>query len=223
MKQMIAMLVVASVSAPVLTEGVGQGDAKAVIQNAAVRVLRMTVPPHQKMPLGDHPHAIMIPLPTVPAGGHAPTPEVWWLPTTTRTIENIGDASHDVLIVELKATRPAVLASGLSILAGRGNETAFVGFTEQRKGFDIHTVMDNDHALVQAYQLAPGARDANLHPHDWQTILIHLSSNDMEGAGPGHARRQFARGDVGTIPAKVPHAFANVGGAPAEFLYVLVK
>jgi quercetin dioxygenase-like cupin family protein len=205
MKRTMALLVVTSIS----SLGGAQdrpvpSSEKVVYQDAAVRVVRMTVPlpPHQTTPLGDHLHAVMIPL-------GRPVPPVSWITPATRTIENREDNPEDVLLVELKTTTPA--------------SNVVIPTTAPPQGFDIIRILDNEYAWVSAYRLAPGAREPNPHSHPFEVVLIHLTSNDMEGAGPGKERRRSARGDVSVIPANVTHAFANVGSAPAEFLYVQVK
>jgi hypothetical protein len=66
MKRTMALLVLTSINslAGAQDRPVALNNESVVYQDAAVRVVRMTValPPHQTTPLGDHLHAVMIPL-----------------------------------------------------------------------------------------------------------------------------------------------------------------
>ncbi len=87
-------------------------DYKVAFENDRVRVLRITVGPHEKTPLHEHPARVVVWLTdahvrlTLPDGkmqeGHLKAGQVIWSPAARHAGENLGDQPFESVEVELK-------------------------------------------------------------------------------------------------------------------------
>ncbi len=86
---------------------------KVELENAQVRVLRITVGPHEKTTMHEHPAFVTVSLTdlhvnvTFPDGKtqerHFKTGEAYWNAGEKHVVENVGDKPFETVMVELKA------------------------------------------------------------------------------------------------------------------------
>lgn len=147
---------------------------KVEIDNADVRVLRITFAPGDKAPLHDHPNSVAIFLAggtnrlTTP--GQKPTEnpqqrgDVVLLSASKHTVENIGKSGTEVILVEMK--KPGMAGfKGMSLDPVKLNPKNYV------------VVAENEHARVIRLRSAAGDKSVE-HEHPSNVVVSFV-------AGPG--------------------------------------
>lgn len=84
-------------------------------------------------------------------------------------------------------------------------------------------LIENDGVMMARLRMAPGAKE-DLHTHPFAAIVIQLTAGevDMRMADARSTSRRPA-GFVEFIANNVPHAAANVGGAPFDLVTIALK
>ena len=189
-----------------------------ILDNAAVRVLKVSYGAGEKSPMHQHPDHIAVALVTskvrftmpdgkseerdmaadsatyVPAGSHSPT--------------NVGTGRIEAIVVELKGAKP-----GAAVLPAA------------RPGLTSKMLAEGPRANAQFMTADPTFAEAAGSKHDYDQVVIALSgSPGMSLSIDGKpAKTTWARGDVAFIGRGVGHDAKNTGGKPATFVIVSVK
>jgi beta-alanine degradation protein BauB len=207
-------------SAPALAQDpvkVDPAHYKVVLENASVRVLRITYPAGAKSVMHKHPDAIVVGLAdskvrfTMPDGksqdvdlaneGALYTPAGMHNPT------NIGAGPVDALLVEFKSAAP-----GKATLPAAREGITMKMLAESPRAIAFRSTAD------ATFQEPAGSK------HDYDQIVIALGPAAMSLSIDGKpAKTTWRRGDVQFIGRGVPHESKNTGGKPVDFVIVGVK
>jgi quercetin dioxygenase-like cupin family protein len=195
---------------------VDAGHYKVVLDNASVRVLKVSVPAGEKSPMHAHPDAILVPLASAKArftmaDGTTQDMEVVkevaaWTPAMTHSPANVGTTGVDAILVELKG------APGTATLP-----TA-------RPGLQTTTLVENPRAVAVKTTAAPDFHEAAGTTHEYDQVVIALGAADMSVAVEGQpAKTTWQRGDVQFIGRGAKHESKNTSGKPIEFIIVAIR
>jgi mannose-6-phosphate isomerase-like protein (cupin superfamily) len=188
-----------------------------IMENAAVRVLKITYAPGSKAAMHHHPDSIAIPLVTSKvrmglADGTTqdtdlPAGSATYAPAGTHSPTNIGKAAVDIILVEFKGAKP-----GTAALPGSRPNMASKTLAEGPYGAVFHNTAD------PAFHEPAGSK------HDYDQVVISLDAAQMSLAIDGKpAKTSWKRGDVQFIGRGVAHESRNTGNKPVEFVIVAVK
>lgn len=195
---------------------VDAGHYKVVLDNASVRVLKVSVPVGEKSPMHAHPDAILVPFASAKArftlpDGKTQDMEVVkevaaWTPAGTHAPANVGTTGVDAILVELKG------APGTATLP-----TA-------RPGLQTTTLVENPRAVAVKTTAAPDFHEAAGTTHEYDQVVIALGAADMSVAVEGQpAKTKWQRGDVQFIGRGAKHESKNTSGKPIEFIIVAIR
>jgi quercetin dioxygenase-like cupin family protein len=187
-----------------------------LLENQAVRVLRVDYAPGAKSAMHRHPDAIIVPLGDstgrfTMADGKvedlALTNEVaQCAPAVTHTPANAGTGRMAGILIEFK---------------GKPGSAAI---PSARADMGMKTLAECPHATV-----VRATADAKFHEpagskHEFDQIVIALGAAGMSLAIDGKpAKTKWARGDVQFIGRGQAHESKNTGGKPVDFIIVTVK
>jgi quercetin dioxygenase-like cupin family protein len=188
---------------------------KVLIDNASVRVLKISYAPGSKSPMHAHPDTVVVPLADAkatfglpdgktqdvdlkkdtatfsPAGLHAPV---------------AGATGVDAILVEFKAKDP-----GTAILPSSRAGMQTTVLAESPRGVAIKTVA------------APDFAEPAHSKHDYDQVVIALGPANLSlTVGTSHIT-SWKRGDVQFIGRGVEHESKNTSGKPIEFVIVAIK
>ncbi|HXK10619.1 MAG TPA: hypothetical protein VMT70_13300 [Vicinamibacteria bacterium] len=190
---------------------------RVLLDNAAVRVLKIHMPVGARSVMHVHPDAILVPLSsgkarfTMPDGKseeHDLTQDAaTYTPATTHDPANVGTTAIDAILVELKAKSP-------------GTAT----LPSARPGMQAATLAEGPRAVAIKVTAGPDFREATGSTHEFDQVVIALGAASLalsvEGKPPVSG---WKRGDVQFIGRGVRHESSNAGGQPADFVIVAVR
>ena len=190
---------------------------KVVLENASVRILRISYDPGAKSTMHSHPDSIVIPLAaskvrfTLPDGksqdSDLASESAMYTPAGTHNPANMGTGPVDALLVEFKTAAPGKAALPTS-----------------RPGMTIKVLAEGSRA--SAYRSTASATFAEPagSKHDFDQVVIALGPASMSLSIDGKpARTTWARGDVQFIGRGVAHEAKNTGGKPVDMVVVAIK
>jgi quercetin dioxygenase-like cupin family protein len=195
---------------------VDPGHYKVLIDNAAVRVLKVGFGPGEKSPMHSHPDAIIVPLSaakvrfTMEDGkseDRSLTAEVAdYTPAMTHAPANLGD-KVDAILVEFKGAAP-------------GTAT----LPSQRPGLAQKVLAEGPRATAARITAAPTFHEAAGTTHEYDQVVVALGDGEVKLAIEGQpARTAWHRGDVAFIGRGVKHESQNTSGKPFDYVIVAVK
>lgn len=188
-----------------------------VLDNAAVRVLRVSVPAGGKTVMHQHPDSIVVVL----AGGKVrftkpdgtsqdqdmTNDTAAYAAAETHMGSNLGQTGLSVLVVELKGAAP-----GKAVLPA------------SRPGLTLTTLAEGPRAMAYTSTAAPTFVEPAGTTHDFDQVVIALGPGQMSLSIDGKpAKTTWARGDVQFIGRRVSHEAKNAGGKPIDFVIVAIK
>lgn len=198
-----------------------QPPIRAAFESDQVRVRRVQLTPGERTEIRDHPDALLIPF-TADLEGNVPLDDVTFHMTGTTTLENQAATPFAGILVELIAPpsdMPAFLPPEVAAERVPGYSPMY-----RREGHRVRTIVDNSRVLVTIHRLpAWQPRTEPKHWHSRELVLVYLASGEIKGSAGRLGARRVRRGDFDVLPAKVPHAFDNVGNDPIEFLMITPK
>ena len=184
---------------------VDAGHYKVLIDTARTRVFRVTVGAGEKVPMHEHPDAIMVPLTVPPTRDGSPAPTAIFMSAQKHGGDNPGTAPVDFIYVELK---------------GDAAPTAVV--PSNRPGITSTRLVE--HAKAEAIRATAdtGFSEPAGTTHDYDQVIIALSDADLSLSVDGKTTKTWKRGDVAFIGRNVRHESKNAG-KPANFVIVAIK
>jgi quercetin dioxygenase-like cupin family protein len=189
---------------------------KVLIDNASVRVLKVSYPPGAKSVMHQHPDAIAVSLSPskvrfmLPDGKSQDqdmaSEAALYTPAGTHNPANIGTTPVDVVLIEFKGPAgKAMLPTSrpnmtIKVLAEGPRATAFRS------------------TATSAFAEPAGTK------HDFDQVVIALSAAPISLSVDGKpAKTTWARGDVVFIGRGVGHESTNSGGKPVDYVVVAIK
>jgi quercetin dioxygenase-like cupin family protein len=188
-----------------------------VLDNAAVRVLRVSYPAGAKSPMHQHPDSIALAL--TPSKVHFAFPDgksqdsdmanesALYIPGGLHSPANMGTTAVDALVFEFKAA-----AAGKAALPA------------SREGLTLRVLAEGPRAMAYRSTANPTFAEAAGTKHDFDQVVVALAPAQMSLAIDGKpAKTSWARGDTVFIGRGVPHEAKNTSGKPIEFAIVAIK
>ena len=190
---------------------------KVVLENASVRVLRITYAPGAKSIMHSHPDAIVIPLVTskvrftLPDGksqdSDLASESAMYTPAGTHNPANMGTGAIDALLVEFKTAAPGKAALPTS-----------------REGMTVKVLAESPRATAFRSTASATFVEPAGSKHDFDQVVIALGPGSISLSIDGKpAKTTWARGDVQFIGRGVAHETRNTGGKPADMVIVAIK
>jgi quercetin dioxygenase-like cupin family protein len=190
---------------------------KVLLDNAAVRVLKVSYGVGEKSVTHAHPDAMLVPFApgkarfTIPDGqtqdSDVAAEAARYTPATTHSVANVGTTRIDALLVEFKAK-----AAGSAALP-----TA-------RPGMAQTVLAEGPRATAWRTTATPTFREAAGTTHEYDQVVIAIGPSDVEVAVEGQpARAHWDKGDVLFIGRGVKHESQNRGGKAVDFVIVGIK
>jgi len=190
---------------------------KVLIDNAAVRVLKVNVAPGAKTPMHAHPDALLVPLGsgkarfTLPDGKTEDallTKETAaYTPAGTHAGANVGTTKVDLILVEFKTAAP-------------GTATLPTG----RPGLQQTMLVESPRAVAFKTTAAPDFHEAAGSTHEYDQVVIALGPSDLSLSVDVKAPvTKWQRGDVQFIGRGTKHEAKNTGGKPVDFIIVSIR
>ena len=190
---------------------------KMVLENASVRVLRISYAPGAKSILHQHPDAIVIPLSAskvrfTMADGKSQDSDMasesaMYTPAGTHIPSNIGTGAVDALLIEFKAAAPGKAALPTS-----------------RPGMTLKMLAEGPRAAAYRSTASPTFAEPAGSKHDFDQVVIALNAATLSLSIDGKpAKTTWARGDVEFIGRGVAHEAKNTAAKPGEMVIVAIK
>ncbi len=190
---------------------------KVLLDNAAVRVLKVSYGIGEKSPMHSHPDAMLVPF--APAKARFTMPDgttqdvdvkaeaALYTPAFTHSPANVGTTKIDALLVEFKAK-----TAGTAALP-----TARPGMTQT-------VLAEGPYATAWRTTAAPTFHEAAGTTHEYDQVVIALGDGDVKVAVEGQpTRTKWQSGDFLFIGRGVKHESQNTGGKPIDFVIVGIK
>lgn len=190
---------------------------KVIVDNASVRVLRISYPAGAKSVMHQHPDTLVIPLLasqmrfTLPDGkaedmslaGESAT----FAPAGTHNPANVGKGPLDAILIEFKAAAP-----------GKGTMPA------TRDSMTMKVLAESPRAVAYRVTAEPGFQEPAGTKHDFDQVVIALGPSEMSLAVDGRdPKTEWTRGDVAFIARGATHESKHTGPKPVDFIIVGVK
>jgi len=196
---------------------VDPGHYKVLLDNPAVRVLKVNVAPGAKTPMHAHPDALLVPLGSGKARFTLPDGKIEdalltketaaYTPAGTHSGANVGTTKVDLILVEFKAKAP-------------GTATLPTG----RPGLQQTMLVESPRAVAFKTTAAPDFHEAAGSTHEYDQVVIALGPSDLSLAVEGKAPvTKWQRGDVQFIGRGTKHEAKNTGGKPVDFIIVSIR
>ena len=209
-----ALPLAAAAQDPVKVDG---GHYKLLVDNASVRVLKISYAPGTKSTMHSHPDAMLVPLGAAKvrftlADGKTQDMEVGketaaYTPAATHDPTNVGTTPVDAILVEFKAKTP-------------GTAT----LPSARPGMPTTTLAESPRAVAIKTTAAPDFHEPAGSVHEYDQIVIALGDAGMSLAVDGSAPvTKWQRGDVQFIGRGVKHESKNPTGKPIDLIIVGIK
>jgi oxalate decarboxylase/phosphoglucose isomerase-like protein (cupin superfamily) len=189
---------------------------KVLIDNASVRVLKISVAAGAKSPMHSHPDSVLVALGDAKATFTFPDgkTQVMELKKDTANYSaafthapvNTGTTPVDAILVEFKAKEP-------------GTAT----LPTQRAGMQMTTLAEGPRAVAFKTTAAPDFHEDPGTTHDFDQVVIALGPADMSLTVETKHVTKWKRGDVQFVGRGVKHEAKNTGGKPIEFAIVAIK
>lgn len=190
---------------------------KVLIDNASVRVLKISYELGSGSKMHAHPDSIVIPLVAVKARFATPDGKTQdmelaaetatYMPAGTHNPSNVGTTAIDAILVEFKSPKPGTAA-----------------LPAAREGLGMKVLAEGPRALAARMTAEPTFHEPAGSKHDYDQVVIALGNARMSLALEGKpAKTTWARGDAQFIGRGVAHEARNTGGTPVEFIVVSIK
>lgn len=190
---------------------------KLVFENATVRVLRVSVKPATKTTMHEHPDTVIVALSNARvkftgADGKSveaalKADEAMWAPAEKHMGENLEKTPVDVLLVELKGTKPG---------------TATI--PTNRPDMTITPFFDNPRVMAYKAVTGPKFHEPAGTTHDFDQVVIALQDSDAVSVNvEGKVKSQWKRGDALFIGRGQKHESKNTGAKPLDVIVVAIK
>ena len=195
---------------------IDSGHYKVIVENATVRVIRVTYPAGEKSPMHQHPDSIVVSLSaskvrfSTPDGKseerELPSETAMYMPGGSHSNTNVG-GPVDAILVEFKTAAPG---------------TATVPSSRDKMALKV--LAEGPRAVAYRVTAEPTFQEPAGSKHDYDQIVIGLAPTQMSLALDGKpAKTSWARGDVQFIARGTAHEAKNAGGKPVDFVIVAVK
>ena len=190
---------------------------KVLVDNAAVRVLKIEVPAGEKSPMHSHPDALLVVLAggkarfTMPDGKTQDSEFVKdtasYLPAATHSPANVGTTAVEGILVEFKTP-----AAGTATLP-----TA-------RPGIQSSVLAEGARAVALKATAGADFAEAAGTTHEFDQVVIALGAANLSLAVDGKpAVTSWKRGDAQFIGRGVKHEAKNTGGKPVDMVIVAIR
>ena len=176
-----------------------------LIDNARTRVFRVVVGPGEKVPMHEHPDAIMIPLTIPPTRDGSPAPAAVFMSPQKHGGDNPGTTPVDFIYVELK---------------GDAAPTAVV--PSNRPGINSTRLAEHPKADAIRATADSGFSEPAGTTHDYDQVVVALGDAELSLTVDGKTTNTWKRGDVAFIGRNVKHESKNAGKA-GDFVIVAIK
>jgi len=195
---------------------VDPGHYKVLLDNATVRVLKVSVAPGGKTPAHAHPDSLLVPL----ADGTArftlgdgkvedavlAKESAVFTPAGTHTGANTGAGAIDAILIEFKAASP-------------GKAT----LPTSRPGLQQAVLAESPRAVAFKTTTAPDFQEPAGSTHEFDQVVIALGPSDVNLAVEGQPPvTKWQRGDVQFIGRGQKHSSKNMGKA-ADVIVVAIR
>ena len=188
-----------------------------VFENAAVRVLHVTVKPGGKTTMHEHPDTVIVALSDARVrftGADGKTVEAplkadqaMWAPAEKHSGENLEKTAVEVVLVELK-----------------GSKAPTATIPTNRSEMKITPLFDNPRVMVYKATTGPNFHEPAGSTHDFDQVVISLGANDaMAVTVEGKAKTTWKRGDALFIGRGMKHESKNSSGKPLDVIIVAIK
>ena len=189
---------------------------KVVLENATVRILRVSYPSSAKSPMHQHPDGFIVPLATAKVRFTTPdgksedrdmaAESATYAPAGSHSTVNLG-GTIDGILVEFKTAAP-------------GKAT----IPTSRPGITVKTLAEGPRGVVYKTTADPTFEEPAGSTHEYDQVVIALGPTQMSLSVDGKpAKTTWARGDVQFIGRGVAHQSKNTGGKPVDFIIVAVR
>ncbi len=188
-----------------------------LVDNADVRILKITYAPGDKTAMHRHPDGIVIGLNggktrfTMPDGksedAELATDAALYMPAGQHSPENVGASRLEAILVEFKRAQP-----GTATLPA------------MRDGIAMTPLAEGSYGSAYRIAAAPTFEEPAGTTHEYDQVVVALApaevSLSLDGQPP---RTKWARGDVAFIGRGTPHASKNLSGVAADYILVAIK
>jgi beta-alanine degradation protein BauB len=190
---------------------------KVLVENASVRVLKISYPAGAKSTMHHHPDSLVVSLADssvqfqTPDGKSTdqkmPSQSAMYAPAGDHLPTNVGKTPIDAILVEFKT-------------AAAGTATV----PTSREGMTMKVLGEGPRAIAYQTTAGPTFQEPAGTKHDYDQVVIALSGAKMSLSIDGKpAKTDWKRGDVQFIGRGTPHESKNVGGTPVDFVIVAIK
>ena len=190
---------------------------KVMLDNASIRILKISYGPGEKSIMHAHPDGIVIPLVaaktrfTMPDGktqdSELAAESALYMTAGTHNPTNAGTTRSDSLLIEFKTPAP-------------GKAT----LPTNRPNMTMKVLAEGPRAMAYRTTATPTFEEPAGTKHDYDQVVIALGAAQMSLALDGQpARTMWARGDAVFIPRGTGHTSKNTGGKPVDFIIVAIK
>jgi quercetin dioxygenase-like cupin family protein len=187
-----------------------------VLDNDAVRVLRIQFGAGEKSVMHEHPDAMLVPLAaakvrfTMPDGktedAEIPADGANFTPAVKHSPANIGTSAVQALLVELKK------APGTAAMPAA------------RPGIAQTLLAESPRASAYRATAAADFHEPAGTTHDYDQVVIALGAGELTLSLEGKvARSKWQQGEVQFIGRGVKHESRNTGGKPVDFVIVAIR
>jgi uncharacterized RmlC-like cupin family protein len=190
---------------------------KVLVENSAVRVLKISMPPGAKSVMHSHPDAIVVPLASAKALFTLPDGKTQdielvkdtplYTPAFTHLPANVGASPVEAILVEFKGT-----AAGSATLP------------TSRANAQMTPLAEGPRAVAFKVSLMPEFHEPAGSTHDYDQVVVALAESDTSLAIEGQPLvTKWKRGDVQFIGRGVKHESKNPTGKPIDLIIVGIK
>lgn len=190
---------------------------KVVLDNPAVRVLRVSYAAGEKSQMHHHPDGMIVALAgsttrfTLPDGTARDATLVadtaLYAPAETHNPQNTGTTPTDVILIEFKTP-----AAGMAALPA------------MREGLAMTMLAEGPRATAYRVTSDPTFEEPEGTTHEYDQVVIALGPGEVRLAVDGQpVRTTWARGDVAFIGRGMAHATKHLGSTPVDYVLVAIK
>jgi len=188
-----------------------------LLDNASVRVLKVTVAPGGKTPAHAHPDALLVPLADGKARFTLPDGKIQdalltkeaavYTPAGSHAGANVGTGDIDAILIEFKAPAP-----------GKATLPRRVPACSRRCWRRARARSPTGAPPAPDFQEPAGTT------HDYDQVVIALGPGEINLQVEGQAPiTKWQRGDVHFVGRGVKHSSKNTGGKPADVVIVAIR
>ena len=196
---------------------VAAANYKVILENAAVRVLKIDYAAGAKTPMHQHPDAMAIIMTaakmrfTTPDGKSEEmareNESALYTPAGTHSPANIGTGRMEAILIEFKTPAP-----GKAVLP------------PARPGLTMKTLAESPRAVVARVTSDAKFEEPAGTKHDYDQVVIALGAGDVTLNIDGQApKAKWVRGDTMFIPRNTGHASKNNSGKPLDLIIVSIR